>query len=145
MFAPFHYMSRELHRSARCWGLWCEGRLAAFCGMLHRPVNAAGKRKHPRGVMGVSRLVTLPDYQGIGLGMALLDHVAAVYANAGKTVRMYPAHPSLTRTLDSSPRWALEKKPGRFRPSGSGSTGRLGGRPCAVFRYAGPKNGVSKQ
>lgn len=61
VFAPFHYLTSELHRSARTFGLWVEGRLAAFAGVLYRPHATA------HGIFGVSRLVTLPDWQGLGL------------------------------------------------------------------------------
>jgi hypothetical protein len=55
----------------------------------------------------------------------------------------YPAHPSLIRSFDKSPRWVLQKRPGTFDPSkgfgvtlnGSKASGKQ--RPCAVFEYCG--------
>jgi ABC-type ATPase involved in cell division len=151
LFAPFHYLTSELHRAAACFVLFVEGRPASFAGVLHRP--------HPKvdDVKGVSRLVTLPDFQGIGCALVLVDALGASYAAIGKRLRTYPAHPSLTRAFDKSPRWALVKKPGQFSPSlGTTSTlmnanrtqdeahggkkWHMGGRPCAVFEYVGPKH-----
>lgn len=129
-FAPFHYLTKELHRSARCFALSTGGQMAAFAGMLYRP--------HPkvRDIMGCSRLVTLPDFQGLGLAMALIDVLGAAYRAIGQRVHTYPAHPALVRTFDRSAVWALHKRPGRFDSKGRGLE-RFGGRPCAVFEYAG--------
>jgi len=135
LFAPFHYMSAGLHQGARCFGLWIGGRLAAFAGMLHFP--------HPKvhDIMKCSRLVTLPDWQGLGLAMVLVEQVASAYAGIGKRVRTYPAHPHLARTFERSSRWAMKKELATF----SGALGRTssiadmgGDRPCAVFEYTGP-------
>ncbi len=134
MFAPFHYLTGDLHRAARCFALFVDGHPASFGAMLHRP--------HPRvkDIMGLSRLVTLPDWQGLGLAMILSDHLGAAYKALGKRMHTYPAHPSLVRSFDHSPNWSLRKKPGSYSPlSGKTTTlpGVIGGRPCAVFEYCG--------
>lgn len=137
IFAPFHYLTNELHKAARCFVLYANGHPASFGAMLHRP--------HPKvnDIMGLSRLVTLPDWQGMGLAMILSDTLGAAYKAIGKRMHTYPTHPSLIRSYDHSPRWKMERKPGQFTKSlSSGKT--LGGgrdsyipgqRPCAVFSY----------
>src|SRR5690606_16397261 len=90
-----------------------------------------------RNIWGCSRLVTLPDFQGLGLAFALIDRLGAGYAAAGKRLRTYPAHPALIRAFDRSKCWRIEKKPG-FASKASTSTSdgigwRAGARPCAVF------------
>lgn len=137
IFAPFHYMTANLHRGARCFGLWANGRLAAFTGMLHM-VNPSKKAQN---IMRCSRLVTLPDFQGLGLAMVLIDEVSAAYAALGKRTHTYPAHPALIRTFEKSERWSMTKKPGFSSVQSDKSTlkgGVIGDRPCAVFEYIGP-------
>jgi len=136
MFAPFHYLTADLHRSARCFGLWVNDQLAVFCGVLHRPHAKVDDIK------GVSRVVTLPDYQGMGLAFALIDRLGAAHRAMGLRFRNYPAHPAFVRAHDRSPMWRLKKKPGQFGSS-TGESSSVGGsaqqqRPCAVFEYVGP-------
>lgn len=138
-FARFHYMSADLNRSAKCFQLLVDDRAAAFCAVLYRP--------HPRvrNIYGMSRLVTLPDFQGLGLAFALCDRVAAAYKARGFRYRSYPAHPGLVRAFDRSAVWRIDKKPGLRDTSQhtKGTTsamkgGAWGGRPCAIFEYSGP-------
>lgn len=135
LFAPFHYMSAELHPGAQCFGAFVNGNLAAFAGIVHRP--------HPKAsdIKAISRVVTLPDYQGLGIAFVLIDALGAAYKATGIRLRNYPAHPAFVRAHDRSPIWRLEKKPGNFSKLSSASSSLPspdGGRPCAVFEYAGP-------
>lgn len=132
-FAPFHYLTNALHKSAKCYVLRVGDRPAAFAAMMFRP------HAKVRNIWGCSRLVTLPDFQGLGLAFALIDRIGAAYSAMGKRVHTYPAHPSLIRGFDKSGKWRLKKKPG-FRGATSRSAGigwRAGARPCAVFEYCG--------
>ena len=135
VFSPYHYMTADLHKSAKCFCLFVGGRPAAFAGMLYRP--------HPKvaDIWGLSRLVTLPDFQGLGLAFVLTDYLAAMYKTLGLRFHTYPAHPSLMRSFDRSPNWALVRRPVMSTPTpgkrdGSGLS--FGSRPCAVFEWVGP-------
>ena len=140
VFAPFHYMTSELNRSARCYALSVDGRLAAFAGVLARPISQG--RNRGSYVAGLSRLVTLPDYQGLGLAFVLTDTLASAYKSIGKRFRTYPAHPALVASFGRSAKYAMKKRGGQFTSltSGTGavSAGGMGGRPNAVFEYRGP-------
>jgi ABC-type ATPase involved in cell division/GNAT superfamily N-acetyltransferase len=136
-FARFHYLTAELNHAAQCFVLRAQGTPAAFAGVLHRP-HARNRR-----IKGVSRLVTLPDWQGLGLAFALADRVAAAYAALDFDVHTYPAHPALIRSFDRSPMWELRHRPATFvvakgpRSMQHTSTWKQGARPNAVFRYVG--------
>jgi GNAT superfamily N-acetyltransferase len=133
MFAPFHYLTAALSPAARCFAMFVNDHPASFGAMLCRP--------HPRvkDVWGLSRLVTLPDWQGLGLAMILSDTLGAAYKAWGKRMHTYPAHPSLVRSFDRSPNWSMRKRPGVFTALNKGNAqfGKFGGRPCAVFEYCG--------
>jgi len=136
-FAPFHYLTASLNKAARCFCLFVEGEPAAFAGVLHRP--------HPRvkDIKGISRLVTLPDWQGLGLAFVLVDTLGACYRAKRLRLRTYPAHPALIRGFDRSKAWALKTKPTKIavrntaRKTSSTLSKWKTGRPCAVFEYCG--------
>lgn len=106
LFAPFHYLTAGLNRTARCFALFVGGEPVAFAGVLRRP--------HPKAkdIMGVSRLVTLPDWQGLGLAFVLVDTVGGAYKAVGERLHTYPAHPALIHGFDRSGQWALKQRPG---------------------------------
>lgn len=132
LFSRYHYLTADLNPACRCFGLWVGEVLAAFSAVIQRPHPTA------KDIYGISRVVTLPDWQGLGLASTLDETLGAAFKAMGKRLRAYPAHPSRIRTLDRSPKWHLVKKPGVYSPrAGATTTVHLGGRPCAVFEYAG--------
>ncbi len=133
MFAPFHYLTAELAAGAKCYGLWCNGNLASFAGLLGVPVSRGSTRGEF--IVTISRVVTLPDWQGLGLAMALISTLGAELKAVGKRLRNYPAHPGFVAAHRKSPDWELSRE-GGFRSKG-GTLG-FGGRPCTVFQYCGP-------
>lgn len=140
LFAPYHYLTAELSRQARCFCMFIDDLPIAFVGVLHRP----NWRKAGQNIKGISRIVTLPDWQGLGAGPILAACLGAAYKALGWRLRAYPAHPALIRVADKSPVWALKKKPGFIQKTNKKNTGkrtdkcmRNVSRPCAVFEYCG--------
>lgn len=108
LFAPHHYLSGELHISSQCYLAAWQERPVAFVALLH----AAGHRDWLR----VSRLVTLPDYQGVGIGSAVLDAVCERAGLGHKRVTITTGHPAMIRRLAHSPLWRRR----RIKRSGVG-------------------------
>ena len=137
MFAKYHYMIDSLHRGAMCYVLSCNGSPAVFAGLLHRP--RVQKRGLP--IWGVSRVVTLPDYQGLGLACVLLDFLGEKFAKEKKRLRMYPAHPNFVKSFHRSEHWRCVKTYGKRKTISvskskvMGDTSNVGGRRNAVFEY----------
>jgi len=134
LFSKYHYLTANLHKAARCYGLFVENELASFAGILNRPHSKA------KNIYGCSRLVTLPDYQGLGLAFILIDGVASLYKGVNRRMRTYPAHPGLIAAFAKSNKWIMKKKPGvylRRKIQTSMKGGKVGGRPNATFEYVG--------
>ena len=136
VFAPFHYMNSELHRSARCFGCFVDGQMVAMCALLFRPHAIATN------IMGFSRMVCLPDWQGMGLALALAKRVASAYSALGFIVHTYPNHPAWARSYQRQLMdWQCVKPLGvvssRKSKTSAGGLGEFGGKRCAVFKYIG--------
>lgn len=97
-------MNSSLNKSAQCYGLYDEkGESIAFAAVIHmpHPINKKIKR--------VSRLVVLPDYQGVGIGTRLITEVAKIYAARGFDVSAVAASANLIQALSRHPQWGLVK------------------------------------
>lgn len=129
LFAPYHYMTGDLHRAATCFAAHVGGRPVAFVGIIPLP------HAKVRDIRRVSRLVTLPDWQGLGLAFVLVDSLGAAYKAIGFRLRTYPAHPALVRAFSRSDLWSECKEAGTFSVRNSNIGG--GGRPCGTYEWRG--------
>lgn len=138
-FHHHHYLSADLHRAARCFVGYADGRLAAFAGVLPMP--------HPKrsDLASLSRVVVLPDYQGLGLGAgAFTETIAAVCKTNGKVLCVHPSHPALVKAWARSKLWrmtsppAFGKPPSRTSTAISMSTAHARWRRVAHFQWVGP-------
>lgn len=84
----------------------------AYCNISVFP---HGKVKN---IMRISRIVTMPDYQGIGIGKLLLDFVSQRYKDKSKRVRIITSNQAFIQSLNKDPKWKL-KHQGRTIPSKS--------------------------
>jgi GNAT superfamily N-acetyltransferase len=73
MFGQYHYLNGKLGAGVRCYVALYQEKPVAFIAVAH---------VHMRGhFFRVSRLVVLPDYQGVGIGKRLLNFVAELYTS----------------------------------------------------------------
>lgn len=83
-----------------CYGLYDENEIIGFIAILHQPsTNKKLKR--------VSRLVILPDYQGIGLGKKFLELIAEKYIKLGWDFSIITSAKNLISALRKSNKWCL--------------------------------------
>lgn len=106
LFRHTHYLDSDLNPAAHCYCAYVEGVPAAFLAVLPFPhALRPGWRLH--------RLVCLPDFQGIGLGVKLSDYVSGVYRATGKPVFRTLSHPAVIRHCAKSPVWKMIRPPSR--------------------------------
>jgi energy-coupling factor transporter ATP-binding protein EcfA2/GNAT superfamily N-acetyltransferase len=129
LFAPHHYLSHALARSAVCFLASWKDRPVAFSAWL--PFVGAGpktRREH--------RTVTLPDYQGVGIGNALSDLVASLWAGLGYRAISTTTHPAMIRARLHSSNWQMHRPPS-FAARHEGRLRHATTRLTAGFRYVG--------
>jgi GNAT superfamily N-acetyltransferase len=73
MFRQYHYLNGSLASTARCYTAVYQDTPIAFIAVVHIHMKARYYR--------VTRLVVLPDYQGIGVGKRLLNFIAELYTS----------------------------------------------------------------
>jgi GNAT superfamily N-acetyltransferase len=76
MFRQYHYLNGSLPSTARCYTAIYQEKPIAFIAVAHVKMRSNYYR--------VSRLVVLPDYQGIGVGKKLLTFIAELYTSQTK-------------------------------------------------------------
>ncbi len=132
LFAKHHYLSGNLNPAARCFVALCSDVPTAFCATL----AIAGRRQHWR----ITRLVTLPDYQGLGIGTRVAAAVAELHRAAGHRLSITASHPALVAHCRRSPLWRATgiKTLGSRGPHGFANAYRTSaGRAVASFEYVG--------
>jgi ABC-type lipoprotein export system ATPase subunit/GNAT superfamily N-acetyltransferase len=132
LFSAHHYLNHALAPSAVCFVARWDDRPVAFSAWL--PFVGPGRparREH--------RTVTLPDFQGAGIGHVLSGLIASLWRGLGYRAVSTTTHPALIEARRRSPFWVLRRAPALA--SGHERHGRLRHattRLTAGFEYTGP-------
>lgn len=100
-----------MHNASEQWIGLVNGELACHTGIIQFPMRKGWKRVH--------RLVTLPDYQGIGIGTRFIKYVSQQYFDNGFRVNLTTTTPALVGALSKDNNWNLV----RFGRMGNQSKG----------------------
>jgi GNAT superfamily N-acetyltransferase len=132
LFKRHHYLNGRLTPGARCFLTTWEGVPVNFCATV--PVIT--KTNHRR----FTRIVTLPDFQGIGIGTRAVAAVAALHRAEGYRINVTSSHPALIRHCERSPLWRtvnIKKSTSRQRSTSYPKYRGAVGRSVISFEYVG--------
>ena len=102
LFKQHHYMSENLNKAAKCFVLTLNDKPVAFMAILPFPHG------HIKNGFRISRIVVLPDYQGLGLGFVIIDYFASLYAADNKTMYIKTSNPALFGAMSkNTDKWHL--------------------------------------
>jgi GNAT superfamily N-acetyltransferase len=109
LFRHHHYLNTAIHPSAQAFLAVWEDKPVAFSAWVNALMKYGGKREH--------RTVTLPDYQGVGIGQALSNFCASLWRGLGFRARSTTTHPAFSAARLKSPLWRLSRVPSLAGPA----------------------------
>lgn len=103
-FKRHHYLSNRLPVVARCYVGVIAGEAVAFAAIS----SVVGFTGYWR----MSRVVVLPDYQGIGIGGKFRDAVAQIEMASGRVKRLslVTSHPAMIRSMGHRRSWRMNTR-----------------------------------
>lgn len=145
LFKQHHYLTHDLNKAAKCFvALWNE-KPVAFMAILPFPsgVIENGFR--------ISRVVVLPDFQGLGIGFKICNWFGQIYKNDDKTMYIKTSNPALWSVFNKNDNWEFcgetkgEAKAEMMQSKKMKSKGHFkeSTRISKSFKFIGPKNDIN--
>ena len=102
LFKQHHYLTEELNKSAKCYVITFNDKPCCFIGILPMPSGTI------QNAYRISRLVVLPDFQGLSIGMKLLNYFGSLYLTDNKSLYIKTSNPSLFKGMEYNKKyWQL--------------------------------------
>lgn len=125
VFAKHHYLSHTHNNAATVFSAFLNDQLCGICSILHFPHPTA------KNIKKVHRLVILPDFQGLGIGIRFLNEIGRYYIKNGWRFTIVTSSPSLMFGLKKDKNWKckhfgrMKKHNGLKETKGNNSSNRL--------------------
>jgi len=140
LFKQYHYLAQDINKAAHCFVALWDGLPVAFYSYLHFINNRLKRTKRGH------RVVCLPDFQGVGIGLRLEEYIASCLKALNWGYIGTSSHPVRNAYCAKSAKWKMIRKPSITKNNaGTGSIEKRMGnyhfRIAATFRYCGPAVG----
>lgn len=94
IFKHHHYLSQDLNKAAKCFVILLNDKPCAFIAILPMPSGTI------KDAYRISRLVVLPDFQGLGIGIKILNYIGSLYFSDNKKLYIKTSNPSLFKGME---------------------------------------------
>jgi len=136
LFKQHHYLSEDLNKSSINYLFTINDKPVGFIAIL--PFPGVGDEKTRR----CSRIVILPDYQGLGIGKTILNYISALYWKNNYQMYIRTMSPALGLSLKKDSNWIPTSS--NLKIPGEDSSGRkLILRASYSYKYTGTKSNDS--
>lgn len=99
IFKKHHYLTEEVNKSCKFILFEWNNKPISIVAVLNTP-----RKGCPNG-MAISRIVVLPDYQGLGLGSRISNFIGAIFKNEDKKMYIKTVNPALGEYFNNSNLW----------------------------------------
>ena len=100
LFQRYHYLSKSLRQGTKIFTLNYENEKIGFISFFTFP-----HPKYKRGLWKVHRIVILPNYQGIGVGIKFLNEVAKNFHSKFKPFTITTSNTTFIKGLNKNTAW----------------------------------------
>lgn len=98
-FKKHHYLDTKMSKATHCYTAYINNMKVAFLSIIH------GCGRDIKSYWRESRLVVLPEFQGLGIGKTLSNTIAQLYRDKGLRYFSKTAHPSLGEYRNNCDLW----------------------------------------
>jgi energy-coupling factor transporter ATP-binding protein EcfA2/GNAT superfamily N-acetyltransferase len=112
-FKKHHYLSSDVHRSCHFYTAYFEEKKVGFVAVIHRTSGV----KSLYSFWAESRVVVIPEFQGMGIGLSISEAIAEEYTNRGFRYYSRTAHQSFGEARNKSEKWR-NTLANQLKPSG---------------------------
>ena len=104
IFKKHHYLTEDVNKSFN----------ALIFKWNNKPIGIVIYKPQPTGAVpngyGLSRIVILPDFQGLGIGVKISEFTSAILRNQGKRIFLKTVNPALGEYVEKSINWKATSK-----------------------------------
>jgi len=96
LFKQHHYLTEDLNLASKCFVVNMNDKPICFIAVLPMPSG------NIQNAFRISRLVVLPDFQGLGIGLKILNYLGSLYKTDNKKLYIKTANPSLFKGMENN-------------------------------------------
>ena len=98
LFKQHHYLTQDYNKAADSFCVTWNDKPIAFLGILEFPGLPTKSKR-------ISRIVVLPDFQGLGIGVYLVEYFAKLYKTCNYNMYIRTMNPALGEKLKKNNNW----------------------------------------
>lgn len=110
-FSKYHYLDSTMSKAVHCYTAYVEYQPVGFLSVIH------GTGRDIKSYWRESRLVVIPEFQGLGIGKVLSESIALEYVSRGLRYFSKTAHPAMGEYRNVSSDWRATSTNMINRPS----------------------------